>query len=80
LRAKGKEIFDSTCVTCHGKNGRGKEGYAMIAGQRADYLVQMLKTFRDDRVRRINPWMTGIAVRLTDEDMEAVASYLANLK
>ena len=40
----------------------------------------MLRTFRDDRNRRVNPWMTGVAVQLSDEDMDAVASYLANLK
>jgi cytochrome c553 len=80
LRAKGKQIFSQICVGCHGEDGKGQEGYAMIAGQRADYVVQMLKTFRDDRERRVNPWMTGVALGLSDEDMEAVASYLANLK
>ena len=80
LRLRGKKIFESICVTCHGADGRGQEGYAMIAGQRADYIAQMLRTFRDDRDRRVNPWMTGVAVQLSDEDMDAVASYLANLK
>jgi cytochrome c553 len=80
LRAKGKQIFSQICVGCHGADGKGQEGYAMIAGQRPDYVVQMLKTFRDDRERRVNPWMTGVALGLSDEDMEAVASYLANLK
>jgi cytochrome c553 len=80
IRPQGKEIFDRICASCHGKDGKGQEGYAMIAGQRADYIVQMLKTFRDDRGRRNNPWMTGVAVGLSDEDMEAVASYLANLQ
>ncbi len=80
IRPKGKRIFDDICAACHGKDGKGQEGYAMIAGQRDDYIVQMLKTFRDDRVRRVNPWMTGVAVGLTDEDMEAVASYVANLQ
>jgi cytochrome c553 len=80
VRPKGKKIFDRICATCHGKDGKGQEGYAMIAGQRADYIVQMLKTFRDDRGRRNNPWMTGVAVGLSDDDMEAVASYLANLQ
>ncbi len=80
LLPKGKQIFDGICAACHGKDGKGQEGYAMIAGQRADYIVQMLKTFRDDRGRRVNPWMTGVSVGLSDNDMEAVASYLANLK
>lgn len=80
LRIKGKKIFESICVGCHGADGRGQEGYAMIAGQRADYIAQMLRTFRDDRNRRVNPWMTGVAVQLNDEQMDAVASYLSSLK
>ena len=80
LRAKGKEIFKQVCHKCHGEDGRGQAGYAMIAGQRADYVDQMLHTFRDDRERRVNPWMTGVAVGLSDEDIDAVASYVANMR
>jgi cytochrome c553 len=80
LRAKGKDIFKAVCHKCHGEDGRGKEGYAMIAGQRADYVDQMLHTFRDNRERRVNPWMTDVAVSMSDEDIDAVASYVANLR
>lgn len=80
MQAKGKEIFKRVCHSCHGEDGRGQEGYAMIAGQRADYVEQMLHTFRDDRERRVNPWMTGVAVGLSDEDIEAVSAYVANLR
>lgn len=80
LREKGREIFKRVCHSCHGEDGRGQAGYAMIAGQRADYVEQMLHTFRDDRERRVNPWMTGVAVGLSDEDIEAVSAYVANLR
>ncbi|MEJ2619573.1 MAG: c-type cytochrome [Candidatus Thiodiazotropha sp.] len=80
LLQKGQQIYKEVCVECHGKNGRGQEGYARLAGQRYDYVVKMLKEFRDHTGRRTNVWMTSVAIRLNDQDMEAVATYLANLK
>lgn len=80
LLGKGEQLFKSLCVKCHGEDGRGQEGYAMLAGQRPDYVVKMLKEFRDKTGRRFNPWMSGVAVGLSDGDMEALAAYLANLR
>lgn len=80
LLQEGQQLYKKTCVECHGDNGRGQEGYARLAGQRFDYVVKMLKEFRDRTGRRVNVWMTGVAIRLNDRDIEAVATYLANLK
>jgi cytochrome c553 len=80
LQEKGQQIFKEACVSCHGQDGRGQEGYARLAGQRYDYVVKMLKEFRDRTGKRFNVWMTGVAIRLSDQDIEAVAAYLANLK
>lgn len=79
LLKKGNQIFSSVCVECHGADGKGQEGYARLAGQRADYVVKMLKEFRDRTGRRTNPWMTSVAIRLSDSDMAAVAAYVSNL-
>ncbi len=80
LMTQGRNIFKETCSDCHGSDGKGQEGYARLAGQRYDYVVKMLKEFRDRTGRRTNPWMSGVALKLSDEDMEAVATYLASLK
>ena len=80
LQAKGKEIFATTCAGCHGADGHGEEGYARLAGQRFDYVVKMLHEFKDRTGRRINPWMSSVALKLSDEEIDAVATYVANLK
>ncbi|MGD8911064.1 MAG: c-type cytochrome [Chromatiales bacterium] len=79
LMAKGEKLFKEMCVSCHGQDGRGQEGYARLAGQQYDYVSKMLKEFRDRTGKRINVWMTGVAIRLSDQDIEALATYLANL-
>ena len=80
LLQEGKQVYKKNCVECHGDNGRGQEGYARLAGQRHDYVVKMLKEFRDRTGKRTNVWMTSVAIRLNDRDIDAVATYLANLK
>jgi cytochrome c553 len=80
LLPQGEQLFKTICVRCHGADGRGQEGYARLAGQRFDYVVKMLKEFRDRTGKRTNIWMTGVAIRLSDQDIDAVATYLANLE
>lgn len=80
LVEQGRKIFADQCVNCHGTNGKGNEGYARLAGQRADYVVKILHGFKDHNGRRINPWMTAVSMRLNDEQIKAVASYISQLK
>lgn len=79
LQRQGAAIYASACVSCHGKDAAGLEGYARLAGQQPDYVVKMLKEFKERTGRRSNPWMSAVAVRLSEDEMVAVAAYLANL-
>ncbi|MFC1750305.1 c-type cytochrome [Pseudomonadota bacterium] len=71
------------CVNCHGEKGMGKSAsvstFPVIGGQHRDYLVKQLKEFRDGG-RENDPagMMTAVADKLTDNEIEAVAEYLAN--
>ena len=70
------------CAGCHGPNGTGN-GLAVfprIAGQRQDYLVKTLNDFRSgERNNDVNEIMRNIASRLTDNEINAVAAYVATL-
>jgi cytochrome c553 len=80
LRERGKEVFREYCMECHGEDGRGKEGYARLAGQSPEYIVKMLNEFKTPGSNRSNPWMFARANMIkSEEDMRAVATYLANL-
>lgn len=78
--AQGKKVYDVACAQCHGENGRGDKGYARLASQKPDYVVKMLKEFRNSTGRRANPWMTVVATSLSDEEMAAVAAYVSTLQ
>jgi cytochrome c553 len=68
------------CASCHGANGAGiPVQYPRIAGQHQDYTVAQLGLFKTDG-RKNSPQMSTIAKRMSDDEMKAVADYIAGLK
>jgi cytochrome c553 len=77
------------CSGCHSPtgNGNGPAGYPALGGQHADYLAAQLKMFRkgyEDPTGRTNGGeakiMRTTAFRMSDMEIEAVASYIAGLQ
>jgi cytochrome c553 len=68
------------CASCHGATGNGIPAqYPRLAGQHQDYTLAQLTNFRNG-TRKNSVQMTDIAQRLSDEEMKAVADYVAGLK
>jgi cytochrome c553 len=73
------------CMACHGPDGRGNPGpaYPAIAGQHAGYTVQQLTAFRAGTSygsgENANLVMAGVSKDLTDEEIQALASYVQGL-
>jgi cytochrome c553 len=65
------------CITCHGANGRGdgSGAFPRLTGQPAWYLYKQLLDYAEGS--RPNRVMSGIAERMTEAEMEAVALYYA---
>jgi cytochrome c553 len=81
--ADGKFNKVSACVTCHQYNGRGAAPiFPMIGRQRYVYLVNQLKAWRDGS-RANDPVVGGVGImraiaqKLTDEDINDAATFLA---
>lgn len=73
---KGAEIYGQ-CVGCHGPTGGGGVG-PKLAGQSSDALAAKLKDYKAGK--QMGPqtaMMAPIAQGLSDEDVEAVANYIA---
>lgn len=72
------------CMACHGPDGRGMAGagYPQLAGQWSSYVGAKLKDFKNgvtwgnDNTAKIMP---EIAKRLSDSDIDALASYVQGL-
>lgn len=70
----------AACAGCHSPNGAGIPAqYPRLAGQSATYTEAQLKAFRDG-VRHNNAQMTGVAAKMNDREIKAVADYIAGLR
>ena len=68
------------CASCHSPNGAGLPSqYPRLAGQHADYTALQLTAFRDGK-RTNNAVMTGVAAKLNDREIKALADYVAGLR
>lgn len=73
------------CGACHGPAGHGNPGpsYPSLGGQHATYVAAQLNLFRDGAVygrgNHANAVMAGVARDLTDEEIQALATYIEGL-
>lgn len=68
------------CVGCHQPQGAGHLAYPRIGGQHVQYLTQQLKNFASgERSNDVSRFMRVVAKRMSDEEIESVAAYLADL-
>jgi cytochrome c553 len=70
----------AACASCHGATGSGIPAqYPRLAGQHQDYTFTQLQAFKTG-TRNNSPQMGTLAKRMSDEEMKAVADYIAGLK
>ena len=79
----------AACIACHSPTGQGNApaGFPALGGQHAQYIADQLRAYRkgyEDPEGRTNDGEEKImrtnASRLSDNDIEAVSSYIAGLK
>ena len=67
------------CAACHSPNGAGMPiQYPRLSGQQGDYTAAQLTAFRDG-VRKNGPVMNGVAAKMNDAEIKAVADYITGL-
>ena len=70
------------CAGCHGPTGAGIPAqYPRVAGQYSEYLATQLRAFKEGgRANDPNGMMRGVAARLSEREIRAVAEYAAGLR
>lgn len=70
------------CAGCHGPAGAGLPGqYPRLAGQYSEYVAAQLKLFKEGgRANDPNGAMRGVAAKLSEREIRAVAEYAAGLR
>jgi cytochrome c553 len=68
------------CAACHSPTGAGIPAqYPRLAGQHSDYTEAQLISFRGG-VRKNSAQMIGVAAKMSDKEIKAVADYIAGLR
>jgi cytochrome c553 len=68
------------CASCHTDSYAGTKGVARVAGQREEYLVKALREYKSGaRSGGAMAAMADVAYPLSEEEIEALAHYLAHL-
>jgi cytochrome c553 len=90
LAAQGQKLWRGgnaassvpACAGCHGPDGAGiPSQFPRLAGQFAEYVEAQLKLFRaSGRANDPNGMMRGVAARMSDQEIKAVAEYAAGLR
>lgn len=87
LVSKGKALYHRVCSSCHGIEGYGNHKLARLAGQKPVYIMNVLKTFRNNanntaarkESQRKSEIMEGVVKNISDEQIESVAAYVASM-
>ena len=70
------------CAGCHGPSGAGIPSlFPRLGGQYAEYVAAQLQAFRSGaRANDPNGMMRGVAARMSEREIRAVAEYAAGLR
>jgi cytochrome c553 len=81
LSEKGKQAaVGRRCASCHTDNYAGTKAVARLTGQREEYLLKALRDYKSgQRVGGGQAAMADVAYPLSEEEIEALAHYLAHL-
>ena len=90
LAAQGQKLYRGgdaetgvpACAGCHGPSGAGiPVEFPRLGGQFAEYVETQLKAFKSGaRANDPNAMMRTIAARMSDQQIKAVAQYVAGLR
>jgi cytochrome c553 len=80
LADQGSVLHQAICQQCHGVDGKMSDPiYARLTGQRTDYVEMTLQRFRQGSPLRESQEMRFISQGLSEEDIRALAAYVASL-
>jgi cytochrome c553 len=83
FRAGNAKAGVPACLACHGPVGRGNPGpaYPSVGGQHGAYTTARLNYYRtgSDKAKAAAPAMVDIAKRLSDEEIQGLATYIEGL-
>ncbi len=81
LATRGAQLAQRMyCGSCHLPTYEGREQMPRLARQRLDYLIQTLLAYREGTRSGIDTSMNGVMYGVSDQDIRALAHFLASMR
>ncbi|MEY6431782.1 c-type cytochrome [Thioalkalicoccus limnaeus] len=89
LVERGRQVYHEgnretglpACAGCHRPDGTGTPRSVFLAGQNAPYVFDQMRLFaNEERTNDRGRLMRTVAARMTEEEMRAVAEYIASMR
>lgn len=81
LAAKGKQVADAAlCTMCHLGGFSGQNEVPRVAGQHYEYTKKQLLDFKNRNRTNDAGNMTAVMRTISDEEIDALAAYIASLR
>lgn len=78
---KGKDIAGKNrCASCHEKSYQGREQMPRLAGQREEFLAEVMLQYRQNRRPGGDTMMAAALYGIPEADFKALAHYFSRLK
>ena len=68
------------CGSCHLPNYVGREQMPRLARQRIDYMIGSLIAYRDGKRYGVDTTMNGVMYEVSDQDIHALAHFIASIR
>lgn len=77
----GGKIYQKQCVTCHGKQGKGRGMFPMVAGQYTVYLKKQIDSYlKAERAHDEDTAKEGVLFGLKAQEIQDILAYLTTLQ
>lgn len=76
----GGAIYQKQCASCHGKTGKGRGMFPMIAGQYTSYLNRQVELYRKGDRAHDEETVGGLLNALDVKQIQDVLAYLSSLR
>lgn len=81
LFQKGRDIASKNrCASCHESTFRGKEQMPRLAGQREEFLAEVMLQYRQNKRQGGDTLMSAALYGIPEADFKALAHYFSRLK
>ena len=78
--ANGQRLYADSCITCHGKTGKGRSQFPMLVGQYTQYLKKQMDAYRRHERAHDNDDVGGGLDPLSENDLRDILAYLTTLQ